>query len=1142
MKKIVFLTLFIGLGISHSWGQSQFVVNGDFSTNNYAWTQSGNLYYNSVISYAHLVDANYVPANNLYGYISQQYYIPANTNNIRCKFDRHITSSETSLFDKYDSLYISLSDGSNTYYWSLSNLDADSNWKSFNGSFFYNLNNYLINLLGKNVTFKILGVTDVSLPTLFQIDNVELWVDPVPNDECSDAIELSSDYECFLTRYSTLGASESMLGCAGNADDDVWFKFVAVDSVHTIIVKSEEGFDAVVDIRTGSCPGSTVTNGCVDLTGSGGIETANLIELTPGNTYYFRVFNYGMGCGGADFELCITSPQPQYCSSTTLLNNCTGSIDDGSGLNNYSNNAHCSWLIQPPGATSITLAFTQFDIESKYDSVTVYNGATISSNVLGTFSGSDLPTAISSTGGSMLVVFNSDNSVTKSGWFAFYSCTSGSVINQYSVFNHLQYHVGASPNTIILANGNTLQPAPVIKICADGSDATQIQFTNNTGINSQNIKFWIGSDPYGNEPDLKGYFINYKISGNTITADYAHPKYIPASAGLFRNEIIRIVDYTNPDNTLFIIPIRIFRAPVLFVHGWNGDIDTFKEMQDSFIDDLYYTRGLCHRVNYALNSWFGFAVNKFVIPIGINSLLNTCREDSISAAKVDIIAHSMGGIISRLYLQGNYEVPYRNDINRIITLNTPHSGSQLANFVLGDLTGLSCLMLGYLDNSYWTDCPNVFADLSVNSIAIDNELNGQLLNSNIVPCSTISTEEDTQTTGWQCIALNTLLNYHFLNYLPITINSIFNSEVNDLVVANSSQNAGLSLNSNFHMTNQCHLGSTRNSSIIAWCETSLSQDPKSAYFSQDGFHPVNLSYPKNMDNSGISLVVTGNVTITNPPNGTIAFPGDVISINITGSSNIAKLTIAVGNKSIPLYSDFRMSNSNEFFYTVPSEAYGEIRIIAVGIDNESNFVDLDTLRINVNTNALLDSLSIYPKIIAVSENFNYFFNLKGYFSDGIERDLTYTPTIQTLITNNSTASYSSPCSIKGLKAGSTELKITYMSKTIQVPISVYQGEGAFSIPDPESNNTINYSSLKIFPNPSTGNFKIEYNTKVGEVLTTNIYNELGQKIYSMIEKATSELFMKEIRLNSISAGVYHVTITSEKKSSSGHFVVVSSKD
>jgi len=36
--------------------------------------------------------------------------------------------------------------------------------------------------------------------------------------------------------------------------------------------------------------------------------------------------------------------------------------------------------------------------------------------------------------------------------------------------------------------------------------------------------------------------------------------------------------------------------------------------------------------------------------------------------------------------------------------------------------------------------------------------------------------------------------------------------------------------------------------------------------------------------------------------------------------------------------------------------------------------------------------------------------------------------------------------------------------------------------------------------------------------------------------------MKEIRLNSISEGVYHVTINSEKKSSSGHFVVVSSKD
>lgn len=47
-------------------------------------------------------------------------------------------------------------------------------------------------------------------------------------------------------------------------------------------------------------------------------------------------------------------------------------------------------------------------------------------------------------------------------------------------------------------------------------------------------------------------------------------------------------------------------------------------------------------------------------------------KDSTGKTKVDIIAHSMGGLVARSYIQGN---GYRNDVDQVVFLGTPHLGS-----------------------------------------------------------------------------------------------------------------------------------------------------------------------------------------------------------------------------------------------------------------------------------------------------------------------------------------------------------------------------------------------------------------------------------------------------------------------------------
>jgi len=117
---------------------------------------------------------------------------------------------------------------------------------------------------------------------------------------------------------------------------------------------------------------------------------------------------------------------PLYCSGNTNLTlDDYGTIEDGSGpVANYQKNSNCSWLIAPnDSVSSITLGFSRFSTNPA-NVLTVYNGSTTTSPVLGTFSGPNLPTATpTSTGPQMLVTFVSNNDSTAQGFLLTYTST-----------------------------------------------------------------------------------------------------------------------------------------------------------------------------------------------------------------------------------------------------------------------------------------------------------------------------------------------------------------------------------------------------------------------------------------------------------------------------------------------------------------------------------------------------------------------------------------------------------------------------------------------------------------------------------------------------------------------------------------------
>jgi N-acetyl-anhydromuramyl-L-alanine amidase AmpD len=92
--------------------------------------------------------------------------------------------------------------------------------------------------------------------------------------------------------------------------------------------------------------------------------------------------------------------------------------DNGGASGNYTDDQRTLTLIQPAGATSITLNFTSFSTEAGWDYMFIYDGATTSAPLIGTYDGATGPGTVTSSGGSMLIEFRSDCATTTAGWVA----------------------------------------------------------------------------------------------------------------------------------------------------------------------------------------------------------------------------------------------------------------------------------------------------------------------------------------------------------------------------------------------------------------------------------------------------------------------------------------------------------------------------------------------------------------------------------------------------------------------------------------------------------------------------------------------------------------------------------------------------
>ncbi len=130
--------------------------------------------------------------------------------------------------------------------------------------------------------------------------------------------------------------------------------------------------------------------------------------------------------------------------------------------------------------------------------------------------------------------------------------------------------------------------------------------------------------------------------------------------------------------------IKLIRPPVMLIHGiWSNYYKSFSVsgivayLQNS-ISGIKLVP-----VNYPNAS--SIYSNYVIVGNEIKSKIYSLRNQGIAVSQVDVVAHSMGGVLSRLFAEAgapnyinkeNYNEGY---INKLITVDTPHKGALIAD-------------------------------------------------------------------------------------------------------------------------------------------------------------------------------------------------------------------------------------------------------------------------------------------------------------------------------------------------------------------------------------------------------------------------------------------------------------------------------
>lgn len=252
-------------------------------------------------------------------------------------------------------------------------------------------------------------------------------------------------------------------------------------------------------------------------------------------------------------------------------------------------------------------------------------------------------------------------------------------IEKSNILNNYGAILGVGFNGFSIHNSNIYNP----DFCEDGFCGSGLVNLSDSVINAEN-NYWGHTDgPTIDPSEIKGTFIQGNVAYEPFLIDFFQEEdeldpviLIPGFLGSWEN----------------IFSGRLELDPISHVYD-----DLWEALKNSgYVED---------------NNLFAFpynwrdsnATSSLLLKEKIDEIKNICGCD-----KVDLVAHSMGGIVARAYIQGN---DYGNDVDQMIFIATPHRGSPKAylgweggesGIKIGDFLVENILYAEAEDNAYFS--------------------------------------------------------------------------------------------------------------------------------------------------------------------------------------------------------------------------------------------------------------------------------------------------------------------------------------------------------------------------------------------------------------------------------------------------------
>lgn len=468
--------------------------------------------------------------------------------------------------------------------------------------------------------------------------------------------------------------------------------------------------------------------------------------------------------------------------------------------------------------------------------------------------------------------------------------------------------------------------------------------------------------------------------------------------------------------------IKVLRPGVMFVHGLKSNASCFASVENYLTSIGGYKDYQIKLVNYASSNKASFENNTTkngVIGNNARKLFIQMANKGIVSSSYDMIGHSMGGILIRKYAQ---EVD-KKSVNRIITVNTPHSGSPLGNLynkaatfvvmesilsrnVYGMIVIGAVKMLAEYQKK-WGNWGGV-QDLATDSKAIQLLNNpGYISNASGIPvhaiCSTIeiNNEETNETISQKSSGFTGLLpvisfleskTKEKLNDISI-LNNIFGKDSHDGIVPLQSQLGGLATSSTStfdgpykglfgfsSLTHHCNITSL--SSLAIRIKTLL-HEPKTSDVFEKSFSPIVLS------NDNLKTRSSDETLAFKEPSESqfIKIHAEqedaerVLKVTVTGSDDLWANLVFIGIDDENLLTGI---GQNEYRFSIPDTYEGDLTVYALGRTEDDALVG-NSVVIKYEKTASLKYLYFedWPKVTMV-EGQQLELNVIGGWSNGNE--------------------------------------------------------------------------------------------------------------------------------------------------------------